>query len=89
MDHAIHVRPMAVDVQMAGCVRREFQFSLDDLTFHVNDDHVFWAQVFIAHSRWLDSDIVGLGVARTDVAARPGHQPILGQLEVQLPNLFT
>ena len=54
-----------------------------DVAFEIDDNHVLWAQVFVADARRLDDDESRLRVARADVTARPRHEILLGQFQVK------
>src|SRR6185369_16144146 len=72
VDNAIHVRPVTVDVEMAGRVRGGLEFAFDDFAVQVHDDHLLRPQVFIAHAGGLDDDVLSLRIPRANIAAGPG-----------------
>jgi hypothetical protein len=65
-----------------------FSVALDDVALQVDDDHVLRAQFLVADARRLDHDQPRRRVARADVAARPRHQVLLRQLQMEPVQFF-
>ncbi len=87
--HAVDIRAVTVDVEMAVRIGRCLEVALDAVAVQIQDDHVLRTQGLVANPRRLDDHVAGLRVPRTHVAAGPRNQIVLGQLHVQLPHFLS
>ena len=82
MDDTVHVGAMLVNVEMAGCIGGGLQFTFDDSSFQVNNDHMFRLQHLVAHPGWLNNHVTRPRIADADVASGPFDQIVFGQFLV-------
>jgi len=73
----------AMDVQMAGGVGGGLEAALNGISVQVKHYVVLGTQLFVEYATRFDHHQPTLWVSGADVATRPGHEAVLGQLEMQ------
>jgi hypothetical protein len=88
VDDSSDIRPLAVDIQVAGCIRGWLKVPFHHLPLQVDHDDMLRAEVLVADPGGFDRYQPGFRVSGAHVTARPDHQPIAGQLQVEEYKFF-
>jgi hypothetical protein len=81
--HAVHLRTMAIDIQVGKGIRRRLEVALDNLALRVYHYHIFRREVLVSQAAGFDDHQTTLWVTSADVATRPYNEIIAEEFEVQ------
>jgi hypothetical protein len=83
MHHAVYIRAMLIDIQMAIHIGGRLVFAFDYFAVQVHHHHMLCSHFLVRDAAGLDHDETGFRVTRTDITSCPHDKVILRQFAMK------
>ena len=88
MHNTSNLRKRIVKYHMCGSIGRWIVFTLNFISFKINNNHIFRCQFIIIHTAWFDDKKSLLSVDAADISPGKCNQAIFRQIHVCFVNFF-